>query len=171
MENHEPSSKSRTLPILLLATVLTGALVAYLTVKKERYFPHLYSHHPEAGHEENVKLEEEEAHSSHSLDSVESAAHKNEITETKPVQADHSLLSGSQFLLIAGSFQSEENAESLKQRLDNSGLNISPEIITATVDGRMYYRIVVYRSGDYHELSKLAASLSNEGFRDCWISP
>jgi hypothetical protein len=152
--------------LLLVLTIVIGITVTVLVLDKEHYFPTLYASHGDAvsTHADSVVHEETSAHETPASESVKEV--KKE--ETLPEAVLPSEAPAGNYILVAGSFLSEDYARKFQSTLQEKISEVQPEVVTVTVDSAIYYRVVALRSTK-ETVSSVKSMLENAGFTQSWV--
>jgi hypothetical protein len=154
--------------LLLVLTAVIGITVTVLVLDKEHYFPTLYASHGDlAGtpHPDSMANEETSAHEIPSSERVEEV--KKEETILPPEVLPSEVPAGN-YVLVAGSFLSEDYARKFQSTLQEKISEVQPEVVTVTVDSATYYRVVALRSTK-ETVSSMKGMLENAGFTQSWV--
>lgn len=148
---------------LVVLTIFAGASVTLLTLNKEQYFPRLYERHAsEVAHQDHGTTE-------HKPDAAAPLqAHHDTLTSVTDKHQPEALNDG-KYVLIAGSFRSEEYARSYQLALNENLPELHPEIVPHTYDETTYYRVVVLRSQDWSNVAALRKQLTVAG-KPSWVA-
>jgi hypothetical protein len=152
--------------LLLVLTVVIGITVTVLVLDKEHYFPTLYANHGDtvSTHTDSVVHEEISVHETPASESVEEV--KKE--ETLPTEVLPPEVPAGNYVLVAGSFLSEDYARKFQSTLQEKISEVQPEVVTVTVDSAIYYRVVALRSTK-ETVSSVKSMLENAGFTQSWV--
>jgi hypothetical protein len=151
--------------LLLVLTVVIGITVTVLVLDKEHYFPTLYASHGDtvSTHTDSVVHEETSAHETPASESVEEVKE-----ETLPTEVLPSEVPAGNYVLVAGSFLSEDYARKFQSILLEKISEVQPEVVAVTVDSAIYYRVVALRSTK-ETVSSVQSMLQNAGFTQSWV--
>jgi hypothetical protein len=153
--------------LLLVLTVVIGITVTVLVLDREHYFPTLYASHGDtvSTHRDSVAHEEAVVQESLAAERVE------EVKKEEPILATEILPSevpAGNYVLVAGSFLSEDYARKFQSALKEKISEVQPEVVAVTVDSVTYYRVVALRSTK-ETVSSVKSMLENAGFTQLWV--
>ena len=145
--------------IMLAVTILAGGAACFIAVKREDFFPSEYSkHEPHNDSTQEVK------HNG----TAHTIAKESIVEKEKVVQEDTSLTDNdAQFVLVAGSFLSEERAnhfrESLAQQFPKS------EVVHFLRDKKQFYHVLIGKAKNREGIMAMQKEMAYNGFKDCWF--
>jgi hypothetical protein len=154
---------------LVILTIAVGGTAAVLVAGKEKYFPSLYGHRHAAVHavRDSVVVHDDTV----STAVRESGSEIEEQTATESVTAMRmgEAPGSGEYVLVAGSFLTQQYAEMFQNRIREQVEGVFPELLPLTIEGSTYYRVVVQHSGSWQPISDLKNKLIAEGFSAPWV--
>lgn len=154
----------------MIITVVVGGIATVMIWKREKFFPTLYGQH-QAAHEEadsvdvpidTVNMEPE----------VSTMQTQQAVSEPQPYGAATQTGGGAgsgEYVLVAGSFLTQQYAETFQGRIRDQVPGASPELRPLSIDGSTYYRVVVQHSASWQQIADLKDKLTGEGFSAHWV--
>jgi hypothetical protein len=153
--------------LLVVMTVIIGITVTVLVLDKEQYFPSLYAARTEGVEKHGDSLAHETTHETQPVENEAVEAEPVEATKQPEGVATNEVLPGD-YVLVAGSFLSEDYARKFQSSLEQKVSSLQPEVITITIDTATYYRVVAVQSTK-ETVSDLQASMESAGFKQSWV--
>ena len=156
---NNPSGTNPIWNVLLALTILSGAAACFIALKRGDFFPSVYSRHEVQNHS-TLANKHHEAEQRIAADSIE----EREPTGQKKVSIT---APPSQFVLVAGSFLSDERAihfrKSLAQKFPKT------EVIPIMRGNKQFYHVLIGRTENRNAILELQKKMYGQGFNDCWF--
>ncbi len=145
--------------VMLALTVLAGGTACFIALKRGDFFPSVYNKHD---FHNNSTLE-----SKHN-EAVQNGAADTLVQKEQTVQKNLSLAGQpSQFVLVAGSFVSNERAshfrESIAQQFPKS------EVVPFIRSNKQFYHVLIGRAENKETILDMQKKMTGLGFNDCWF--
>ena len=150
---------------LVILTIIVGVTAAILIVHKDKYFPSLYAAHQE----HSVREDSSQIHTGANLADAIHQAERDTVPVNISEPPKQLAIGAGEYILVAGSFLSEQYASSFRETLHQELGNSAPEIIPVLQSNTTYYRVVVRHSGNRSEVKEFQGQLSQAGHAQSWI--
>jgi cell division protein FtsN len=155
---------------LVIITVVVGGIATVMIVKREKFFPTLYGSHQTTHVEvDSADIKSEPVTTEPEVSKTET---QQAATESQPelpsIQGGANGGSG-EYVLVAGSFLTQQYAEIFQGRIRDQVPGASPELRPLSIDGSTYYRVVVQHSASWQQIAAFKNKLTGEGFSAHWV--
>jgi cell division protein FtsN len=150
---------------LVILTIMIGGTAAILIAGKEQYFPSLYAAHQE----HTVSEDSSQTHAAEALAEVPHEIKRDTVIAGVTELTQPRQIGEGEYVLVAGSFLSEQYASNFRESLHLKFGNSSPEIIPVLQSNTTYYRVIVLHSGNRSEVRELQDQLAQAGHEQSWI--
>jgi cell division protein FtsN len=145
--------------VMLAVTILAGGVACFMAVKREDFFPSEYSkHEPHNDSTQEVKHNG----TAHTIEK-ESIVEKEKVVHEDTSVTDN----GAQFVLVAGSFLSEERANHFRESF--AAKFPKSEVVPFLRDNKQFYHVLVGRAKSREAILDMQREISANGFKDCWF--
>ncbi len=144
--------------VMLALTVLAGGAACFIALKRTDFFPSVYGKH--------------DAHNSSALESKHDVAEQSDSADTTVVkeQADKKnplAVHPTQFVLVAGSFVSNERANHFRQGLAQQFPK--SEVVPFMRNSKQFYHVLIGRAENKAAILDMKKKIAGLGLNDCWF--